>query len=74
MLPNALSPPSAAPLQPGDLVDEREAAAILSISVQTLRNWRWKHCGPKVKTIGIRMVRYYRTDLAAFIEGKADTA
>jgi predicted DNA-binding transcriptional regulator AlpA len=59
-----------ATLQPGDLIDEREAAAILSTSVQTLRNWRWARKGPRVRKIGERMVRYHRADLLAFIEGE----
>ena len=65
------NPPTAsdaAMLSPGDLVDEREAAAILSTSVQTLRNWRWARKGPRVRKIGARLVRYHRADLAAFIE------
>lgn len=66
------------PLSPGDLVDEREAAAILGASVQTLRNWRWAHKGPRVRKIGARLVRYHRADLTAFIEagesGKAAAA
>lgn len=67
---NNPAPPNAAPLQPGDLVDEREAAAILSASVQTLRNWRWAGKGPRVRKIGLRLVRYHKADLAAFVEGK----
>ncbi|WP_326526223.1 helix-turn-helix domain-containing protein [Dokdonella sp.] len=57
-------------LKPGDLVDEREAAAILGLCVQTLRNWRWRNEGPRVRKVGLRLVRYHRADLAAFIETK----
>lgn len=57
-------------LQPGDLVDEREAAAILDAEVRTLRNWRALGKGPRFRKIGQRMVRYYRADLAAFIAGE----
>jgi len=63
--------PNAAPLQPGDLVDETEAAAILGVAVQTLRNWRWKRIGVRSRKIGQRLVRYHRADLAAFIAGDA---
>lgn len=63
-----LAPPTAAPLNPGDLVTETEAAAILACAVQTLRNYRWRGCGPRVTRVGLRMVRYRRTDLLAFIE------
>jgi|APMI01.1.fsa_nt_gi predicted DNA-binding transcriptional regulator AlpA len=54
--------------QPGELIDENEIAAILDVSVCTLRNWRWKGEGegPKYRKIG-RLVRYARTDLARFI-------
>lgn len=60
-----------AAISPGDLIDEHEAAAILSLSVQTLRNWRWQHKGPRTRKIGSRLVRYHRADLAAFIAGDA---
>lgn len=75
MLSNVPPPPTAAKLSPGDLVDEREAAAILGCAVQSLRNWRWKGIGPRAMKIGQRLVRYHVADLAAFIEaGNADKA
>lgn len=58
--------PSAA--TPADLLDESEAAASLSVAVQTLRNWRWKGEGPRYVKVGARLVRYRRGDLAAFVE------
>jgi hypothetical protein len=54
-------------LVPGDLLTEKEAAAILGARVQTLRNWRWRGEGPRFHKIGLRLVRYHRADLAAFI-------
>jgi Helix-turn-helix domain len=51
---------------PGELVDETEAAAILSAAVRTLRNWRALGKGPRYRKIGARMVRYHRADLAEF--------
>jgi predicted DNA-binding transcriptional regulator AlpA len=69
-----LAPNDPAQLSPGDLIDEREAAAILGCAVQTLRNWRWRGTGPKVRRCGSRMVRYLRADLAAFIVGEEKTA
>jgi hypothetical protein len=56
-----------AQLRPGDLVDEREAAAILAAEVRTLRNWRALGKGPRFRKVGQRLVRYHRADLAAFI-------
>lgn len=67
-IPNV--PPPAAKLEPGDLVDEREAAAILGTAIQTLRNWRWKGTGPRARKVGARLVRYHRDDLAAFAAGE----
>ena len=75
MQPTITPTPQPAPtLAPGDLLDEREAAAILSASVQTLRNWRWRGEGPRFRKIGLRMVRYRRADLEAFIEGQGRAA
>jgi hypothetical protein len=54
-------------LQPGDLVDEREAAAVLCVEVRTLRNWRALGKGPRFVKVGERMVRYLRDDLASFV-------
>jgi predicted DNA-binding transcriptional regulator AlpA len=51
---------------PGELVDEHEAAAILSTAVRTLRNWRALRKGPRYRKIGARLVRYHRADLAEF--------
>ncbi len=51
---------------PGELVDEREAAAILGIAVATLRNWRALRKGPPYRKIGSRVVRYHVADLAAY--------
>lgn len=68
---NPLAPHESARLSPGDLVDEREAAAILGCAVQTLRNYRWRGLPPVFCKIGKRMVRYKRADLARFIEGEA---
>ena len=63
---DSLSPPDAA--APTELLGENEAAATLSVAVQTLRNWRWKGEGPRYVKVGARLVRYRRCDLAAFVE------
>lgn len=64
--PNKSAALTAPTLQPGDLVDEREAAAILGGQVSTLRNWRSLGKGPRYFKIGERIVRYHRADLAAY--------
>lgn len=70
-LSDPLAAPNMALLNPGDLVDETEAAAILGARVQTLRNWRWRGEGPCYRKIGLRLVRYHRADLASFAAGEA---
>ena len=54
---------------PGDLLTEPETAALLRVHVKTLRNWRWRGEGPRFRKIGLRLVRYQRADLAAFVDG-----
>ena len=55
-----------------DLVDEKDAAAVLTLKVATLRNWRALKQGPKFIKLGKRAVRYRRGDLAAFIAGVSE--
>lgn len=58
---------------PGDLLDEKEAAACLAVAVTTLRNWRSLNGkGPPFVKVGARLVRYRRSDLAAFISGDSN--
>jgi predicted DNA-binding transcriptional regulator AlpA len=61
-------------LSPGELIDERQAAAILCSAVTTLRNWRTQKQGPRYRKIGKRSVRYHRADVAAFIVGEGSVA
>lgn len=61
-----ISPAPAAKLEPGDLIDEREAAAMLGVQRKTLQNWRALRKGPRYRKIGARLVRYHVADLAAF--------
>lgn len=63
---NTLLPQPATKIEPGDLVTEHEAAAILATAVRTLRNWRALHKGPRYRKIGARMVRYHVADLAEY--------
>lgn len=46
-------------------VDEKKAAKILDIAVQTLRNWRQKRRGPAYFKMG-RSVRYKMEDLRTY--------
>ena len=53
--------------EPGDLLDEKETAAVLNLNPRTLRNWRVEDQGPKFIKLGKRMVRYRRSDVVAFL-------
>ena len=55
------------PLSPPALVNEAGAAHILSLSVKTLRRWRWLGKGPCFLKLG-GAVRYDAADLTAVIE------
>lgn len=61
-------------LSAGDLIDEKEAAAILAVATTTLRNWRALRQGPPFLKIGRRLVRYRRGDLAMFIANEGARA
>ncbi len=49
------------------LLNETDAARILSLSVKTLRRWRWAGKPPRFLKIGAA-VRYDPEDLDAYIE------
>lgn len=57
-------------LAAGEMIDEKEAAALMGLAVGTLRNWRSLRQGPRFRKIGTRAVRYCRADVAAFITGQ----
>ena len=52
------------------LVGEEEAARILGLAVQTLRNWRFKKIGLNYLKIGSRAVRYQMSELLEYIESR----
>ena len=59
------------PLQEGTthmhkLIDEKQAAALLHVSVKSLQGWRYRGGGPGFVKLG-RSVRYAMTDLEDFV-------
>lgn len=50
------------------LLDEKQAASYLHLSVALLRKWRTYGDGPAFVKIG-RLVRYRQLDLDAYVEG-----
>jgi predicted site-specific integrase-resolvase len=61
---NALSEP---------LTTEREAAAMLRVSLTSLRRWRANGCGPVFRKMG-KSVRYRPADLAEFVSSARRTS
>jgi len=51
---------------PEEVLNEKETAALLRVSVKTLQTWRYKGNGPKFLKFG-RAVRYRRGDLQDFV-------
>ena len=49
------------------LLDERELAARLGLSLSTLRNWRVARRGPAYVKVGMRTVRYREGDIEQFL-------
>ena len=66
-MPTPVLPRDAAELAPGDLLTPEEVASILRTSLSTLANWRSLKQGPRYRKVGGRMVRYFRSDIRAFI-------
>jgi hypothetical protein len=65
----------AAKLAAGCLLTDVELSALLGVSLQTARTWRWKGEGPRYVRIGARCIRYEPDAIRAFIDGdKADAA
>jgi hypothetical protein len=55
-------------LYPDDLVSPEFAARILSVSPETLKNYRYRGIGPKAQKSGRRSVRYKVRDLLAYLD------
>jgi len=55
------------------LLNEKQAAAWLNVSVKTLQGWRYRGGGPKYVKLG-RSVRYAMADLEAFVVASKRTS
>jgi predicted DNA-binding transcriptional regulator AlpA len=56
----------AAAVDPDELIENREAAALLRVRPQTLAAWRVEKRGPRWLKVG-RRVLYRRTDISAWL-------
>ena len=48
------------------LLTPEQAAVALGVSVNTLKDWRKKHCGPRYGVQGKRAIRYRLSDLRQY--------
>lgn len=48
----------------------RSAAAYLDTTVATLSDWRYRGIGPEFRRISDRFIRYQKSALDAFMEGR----
>jgi excisionase family DNA binding protein len=55
------------------LLDERAVSETLSVSLATVRRWRYMGGGPRFLKLG-NLVRYKREDLDQWLEGKGVAA
>ena len=68
--PSAKSPAMAS-RQPSEVLDEKQVAAYVNVSLATVRRWRLLRTGPKFVKIGA-LVRYRRTDLEDWLRSCAN--
>ena len=54
-------------LNQDQLMDERAAAILVGVKVETLQRWRWAKKGLPFLKIG-RCVRYRHSDIVAFLD------
>jgi len=64
------NPPPACMDENQAVLNTAEAAKLLHVSPKTLAFWRSTGDGPVFLRLGVRTVRYRRTDLLAYLEGR----
>ena len=50
------------------LLDEKEVAEYLGVSVKTLRRWRFDRRGPSYAKVGGKLIRYPYRELKAWVD------
>lgn len=55
----------------GKMMDQKQVAEMLGVSVKTLEYWRWKRMGPRFIKLG-RLARYLEADVLSFVQGLID--
>ena len=52
------------------LLNQKEAAELLHVSVKTVQRWRHVGCGPHFIRAGLRKVLYAEVDLSAWLNSR----
>jgi predicted DNA-binding transcriptional regulator AlpA len=50
-----------------ELLDPRQVADLLGVTVQRLANWRYRGRGPNYIKLGYRSIRYQRADVEQWL-------
>lgn len=58
-------------MDPAQLLTKEDVAALLCVSVGTLKGWAAEGFGPQKIHLGHRAIRYRRSDVLAWIEKRA---
>lgn len=56
---------------PDEILTPEEAGQLMKLDTKTLRRWRYERRGPAYFSLTHRTVRYYRSDVEAFIKDRA---
>lgn len=56
----------------GNLIDEREAARLLNLNINTIRGLRRAGRGPRFYLLGVQKVGYCHADLEEWLAGRAN--
>lgn len=68
------APPLPASSESGDpYLTPREAAALLKVKPYTLSRWRMLKMGPPVIRLNLRVIRYRRADVEAFMQSSSES-
>lgn len=54
-----------------NLLSPKEAADFLKVSEKTLEGWRCAEVGPKFYRMGNRRIRYFKSDVEAWVKSEA---
>lgn len=53
------------------VLTEEDTAALLQVTPYALRKWRRQGCGPRFIRCGLRLIRYVKSDVDAWLNNNA---